>query len=208
MVLVSIVTGVGLAACLTFVVGYWWRTGRSWFRDEAGRFFMAFMGTLGLLFALVLANQWLDGWPGRQAVTLVVFMFFVLLTWWPLRLLYVAQSRATAVGRGRDRVMEKDSFWWRLIHLEPMVWRAAVVAVVALLGALGILVDPSIPDALVTAWVALAAIAQTVWTRPAVTANARVVVEAPEPIRSPGTVVAGEAVTQASDTEILTAAKG
>jgi len=102
---------------------------------------------------------------------------------------------------------DKTSTWWRLIHLDPVLFRAAVVAVVVLLGTLGILVDPSIPDALVTAWVALAAIVQTVWTRPAVTANARVVVEAPNPVSDPHVVVAGEATTRASDAAIIDAAR-
>jgi hypothetical protein len=103
--------------------------------------------------------------------------------------------------------MDRDTVWWRIIHLDPALWRGAVVAVVALLGAIGILVTPALPDALLGALVAVAAVAQALWTRPAVTANARVVVEAPEPIRSPGTVVAGEAVTRASDTAIIDAAR-
>lgn len=103
--------------------------------------------------------------------------------------------------------MTKDSFWWRLVHLEPAVWRGAVVAVVALVGAFGIVVAPAIPDALLAAWVPLAAIVQALWTRPAVTANARVVVEAPDPVNRPGRVVAGDAVTGASDALILAAAR-
>lgn len=92
-VLLSVVTGVGLAACLTFVVGYWWRTGRRWARDEAGRFLMCFMTVLGALFALVLTNQWVGDWPARRPVTVAVFIAFVAITWWPLRLLVIAQSR-------------------------------------------------------------------------------------------------------------------
>lgn len=103
--------------------------------------------------------------------------------------------------------MNRDTIWWRLVHLEPAVWRGAVVAVVALLGALGIIVAPGIPDALIAAWVALAAVVQALWTRPAVTANARVVVEAPDPVDRPGRVLAGEAVTGASDALILAAAR-
>ena len=92
-VLLSAVTGVGLIACAAFAVGYWWQTGGRWVRDEAGRFLMAFMGTLGLLFALVLSNQWVGDWPGRRAVTVVVFTLFVGMTWWPLRLLVIAQRQ-------------------------------------------------------------------------------------------------------------------
>lgn len=102
--------------------------------------------------------------------------------------------------------MSKDSFWWRLIHLEPVVFRAGVVAVVTLLGLVGILVDPSIPDTLVAAWVPLAYIVQTLWTRPAVTANAKVVTLLPDPA-VPHVIAAGEAVTTASNVAILDAAK-
>lgn len=92
-VLISVVTGVGLAGCMYFVIRYWWRTGGRWVREEAGRFLMVFWGTLGALFALVLCNQWLGDWPGRRAVTVVVFAAFVLETWWPSRLLSIAQKR-------------------------------------------------------------------------------------------------------------------
>jgi hypothetical protein len=102
---------------------------------------------------------------------------------------------------------DKTSVWWRVVHLEPALLRGAVVAVVALLGALGILVSPQLPDVLIGAWAALAAVLQAVWTRPAVTANARVVVWAPDPFESPQTVVAGEATTTASSTVIIDAAR-
>lgn len=92
-VLISVVTGVGLAGCGYFVVRYWWRTGGRWMADEAGRFLMVFWGTLGALFALVLCNQWLGDWPGRRVVTVVVFSAFVVMTWWPSRLLTIAQKR-------------------------------------------------------------------------------------------------------------------
>lgn len=92
-VLLSVVTGVGLLACTTFVTGYWLATGGRWARDEAGRFLMTFMGTLGALFLLVLTNQWVGEWPARRGVTVAVFAAFVLMTWWPLRLLLIAQRK-------------------------------------------------------------------------------------------------------------------
>lgn len=92
-VLISAVTGIGLAACATFVIRYWWRTGGRWMRDEAGWFMMAYWATLGVLFGLVLSNQWLGDWPGRRPVTVVVFVAFVATTWWPNRLLSIAQKR-------------------------------------------------------------------------------------------------------------------
>lgn len=98
-------------------------------------------------------------------------------------------------------------FWWRLIHLEPTILRGAITGIVGLAGALGILLNSDLPDTILGFWVPLMALMQVLLTRPAVTANARVVVEAPNPVSDPGTVVAGEAVTTASSAEILDAAK-
>ena len=121
--------------------------------------------------------------------------------WWLVQL-----YRTRRKDKGSS-TMDKDTLWWRLVHLEPALLRGAVVAVVALLSAVGILVAPGIPDALLGAWGAAAAIVAAVWTRPAVTANARVVVEAPNPISEPEKVVAGEAITTASRTDIIDAAR-
>lgn len=101
---------------------------------------------------------------------------------------------------------DKTSAWWRFVHLDPLLFRAAVVAVVAVLGAVGIFLDPSIPDTVVTAWVALAAVVQVVWARPSVTANAKVVSLLPDPA-VPHVIAAGEAVTTASNAAILDAAQ-
>lgn len=103
--------------------------------------------------------------------------------------------------------MNRDTIWWRLVHLDPALLRGGVVAVVALLGVLGVLVTPGLPDVVLVLWVALAAIVQALWTRPAVTANARVLVAVPDPVNEPHVVVAGEAVTTAGGTAIIDAAR-
>lgn len=94
---ITVVTAVGLLACATFVAGYWWVTRGGWVREEAGRFMMAFMATLGVLFALVLTGQLNNPtvveWTGRRMAVAAVFTAFVAITWWPLRLLVTAQSR-------------------------------------------------------------------------------------------------------------------
>ena len=90
-VLISLITGIGALACLTFVIGYWIVTGGAWIREEAGQFFMSFMAALGMLFTLVLVNAWTDSWPGQRAITVITFTLFVAETWWPLRLLLLAQ---------------------------------------------------------------------------------------------------------------------
>ena len=103
--------------------------------------------------------------------------------------------------------MNRDTLWWRLVHLEPTVLRGAVTGLVGLAAALGILIAPGLPDAILGALVPTLALAQLLWTRPGVTANARVVVEAPDPVNSPGLVVPGEATTTASNSQIVDAAK-
>jgi len=102
---------------------------------------------------------------------------------------------------------DRNGVWWRIVNLNPVLLRGALVALVTLLGAVGILVAPGIPDALVGLLAGAAAIVQAVWTRPSVTPNARVVVRAPEPITEPGVVEAGEAITSAPNAEILAAAR-
>lgn len=121
---------------------------------------------------------------------------------WRLVLLYRTRLNSPAP---KERTMQ-DTLWWRLVHLEPAVLRGAITGLVGLAGALGILLSPDLPDTILGVWVPLAAIVQALATRPAVTANARVVVETPDPINNPGTVVAGEAVTTATNKQILDAA--
>jgi len=103
--------------------------------------------------------------------------------------------------------MTQDTFWWRLVHLEPTVLRGVLTGLLGLAGALGILIAPGLPDTILGFWVPLMAVVQLLWTRPAVTANARVVVEAPDPVGAPGTVAPGEATTTATNGQILEAAK-
>jgi hypothetical protein len=103
--------------------------------------------------------------------------------------------------------MTQDTFWWRLVHLEPTVLRGVLTGLLGLAGALGILIAPGLPDQILSVWVPLMALVQLLWTRPGVTANARVVVEIPDPIGKPGVVVPGEATTTATNGQIIDAAK-
>jgi hypothetical protein len=88
----------------------------------------------------------------------------------------------------------KDTIWWRLVNLQPATWRGVVTAVVVLLAALGIKVAPGIPDAAFLVILALLPILQGLWTKSAVTPNAKVAVAVPDPINAPAEVTAGEAV--------------
>jgi len=103
--------------------------------------------------------------------------------------------------------MDKTTLWWKLVHLEPALLRTLVVAVVTLLGTFGLLISSDKVDAIIGFATVALIVLGGLSTRSAVTANARVVVEAPNPISDPSTVVAGEAVTEATSTEILDAAR-
>lgn len=102
---------------------------------------------------------------------------------------------------------QNDNFWYRLTKLDPALFRGLVIAAVAILASIGVAINPALPDALVGLIWALSAVVQALWTRPAVTANARVAVSVPDPINNPHIVAPGEAVTTASDSAIINAAK-
>lgn len=104
----------------------------------------------------------------------------------------------------------RDNALWRLVNLQPATWRGIVVAVFVFLAAVGIKVDPGIPDAAFLVVLALLPVAQGLWTKGAVTPNARVAVSVPDPIRSPQVIEAGEAVVSqgVSAGSIEDAAKG
>lgn len=100
----------------------------------------------------------------------------------------------------------QDTFWWRLTHLEPAVYKSLVVAVVGLLAALGVAIAPGVPNEVIGLVIAAMAVVQGLWTRQGVTPNSKVVVYLPDP-SEPHAVEAGEAVTTADDSTILDAAK-
>lgn len=77
----------GLLGCLVFVARYQHISRGAWRDSEAGRWMMIGRAEKAALFALVMVNNAVMNWPGRQAVTLFLFGAFVALTWWPSRLL-------------------------------------------------------------------------------------------------------------------------
>lgn len=98
------------------------------------------------------------------------------------------------------------SIWYKLIKLDPAVFRGLIVAMAALLASVGVAISPGVPDAVIGFFVVLVPIVQALWTRPAVTANARVAVLVPDPVNNPQIIEAGAAITTAPDAEIITAA--
>lgn len=101
----------------------------------------------------------------------------------------------------------QDTFWWRLTHLEPAMYKAAIVAFFVLLTAVGVHFATSIPDALTGLVAVLVPLVQALWTRGSVVPNDKVVVSAPDPIGSPTIVAPGPALTTAPDAAILYAAR-
>jgi len=94
-----------------------------------------------------------------------------------------------------EGIPSDPGFWWKLVNLNPTLWRALIVATIALLGAAGIAVNGSIEDSLFLFITALAAIIQGVWTRGSVTANQKVVVYKPDPIGEPRNLQPGPSVS-------------
>lgn len=100
----------------------------------------------------------------------------------------------------------KDALY-RLIHLDPALFRGLILAVVGLLGSLGIIITPGLPDELLGVLVSMLALIQAVWTRQAVTPNVKVAVMVPDPISNPNTVAPGQAITGAPSAEVVHAAR-
>ena len=95
----------------------------------------------------------------------------------------------------------QDTVWWRLINLQPAAWRGIVMAVFVFLAAVGIKVAPQIPDAAFLVILALLPVIQAVWTKTAVTPNAKVLVRVPDPVNQPLEIEAGQAVVPITDME-------
>lgn len=96
---------------------------------------------------------------------------------------------------------------WNLVHLNPALYIGLVVAVLAVLGAFGLVISGEQKEAISTLVLAVVAILQGVWTQARTTANKKVVVAAPDPIAQPHLVEPGEALTEAKVVDILNAAQ-
>jgi hypothetical protein len=111
-----------------------------------------------------------------------------------------------AVDFHADGIPEDVGFWWHLTHLEPAMYRGAVVAVAALAGAAGLVVSDQSTGAVIALATAVVGLVQAFWTRGAVTANQRVVVYKPDPVNDPSHVAAGLAVATDAVAVVNTAA--
>lgn len=107
----------------------------------------------------------------------------------------------------QGNVPANPSWAWKLAHLNPTLFKGFVMAGIALLGTLGIAVADVKVNAVVGFVTAALLLIQAVWTKPSVTANAKVLALVPDPVDRPAVVVAGEAVTPASDRAVLAAVR-
>lgn len=140
----------------------------------------------------------------------VVFIFYTTFPYNPnyieiMEYVRIIESKVASIRL--ETQMISNSFWWKLVHLEPTLLRGMISGLIGLLGAIGILVAPGLPDTILGFWVPIMALIQVIITRPVVTANARVAVLVPDPINAPNVVEAGEAVTNSPAAGILTAAR-
>jgi hypothetical protein len=126
-----------------------------------------------------------------------------------VRMIELVSDSIMPVYREEEHKVEEptDTFWWKLVHLDPTLLRGLIMAAVLLLSSLGILVSPEVPNSLIGFIATVLAIVQALWTRPAVTANARVAVLVPDPVNAPEIVEAGDATTTATTKDIVEAAR-
>jgi len=123
--------------------------------------------------------------------------------------IWIVESKPKPIERVimSNNTEPNNSLWWKLVHLEPTLLRGVLTGLIGLAGALGILITPGLSDTILGFWVPLMAVLQIILTRSGVTANARVAVLVPDPVNAPQKVEPGEAVTTATDRNILKAAR-
>ena len=101
----------------------------------------------------------------------------------------------------------RDTALWRLINLQPAVWRGLVVAAVAIAGTVGLDVAVDLPDNIMLVIIGVLPVLQALYTRGAVTPNAKVVILAPDPVSAPNAIEAGPAAVNSPADEIIDAAR-
>lgn len=95
----------------------------------------------------------------------------------------------------------------RIVQLDPALLRGLIVAAALLLASFGVVISNNTQTAILGFIAAIIALLQGLWTRNAVTPNAKVAVVIPDPINAPHIVAPGSAVTTAPESDIIAAAK-
>lgn len=105
------------------------------------------------------------------------------------------QMHDKASDKEAEGTPDQADFWWRLVNLDPAIWRGAVMSVIGLIAAFGLIVNDQTQGAILTTIASILALVQALWTRKAVTPNVKVVVYKPDPIKAPDLVVPGAAIS-------------
>lgn len=106
--------------------------------------------------------------------------------------------------------MKPDTFWWKIIHLNPVLFRTAVIAVFVLAGTLGFrfAAAEAVADAATTVLVSVGALVAALWARDGVVPMDKVVVYQPNPVDNPRVLEAGPATAPANtDAQVLQVAR-
>lgn len=94
--------GIGLFACLLFVIRFQMKVGFTWWRhlngqpNHFGRFLMIRKMLLASLFILIITNRVFPDWLGKEPVTALLMVAFALQTFVPYRLLILAHETQEA----------------------------------------------------------------------------------------------------------------
>lgn len=106
-------------------------------------------------------------------------------------------------------MVNEATFFTKLFALQPAVVRGFIVTVIGLIAAsTGAVIDDKTTTLIITFVMSLLGIGAALFIKPAVTPNAKVVVADDTPLDTVSTLKSGPAVSNASDADILAAAKG
>lgn len=94
-----------------------------------------------------------------------------------------------------EEIPENPSFWWKLVNLDPVLVRGAVMSFAALAATLGLAVSDKALGAFLAAVFSLMLLVQALWTRGSVVPNAKVVVYKPDPVNAPFDLEPGPAIS-------------
>lgn len=98
------------------------------------------------------------------------------------------------MGNSED-IPQDAGFWWKLVHLNPTLYRGLLIAIAGVLAYLGIGFTVGFQDSIFTLVISVVAIIQALWTKGSVTANQKVVVYKPDPVESPNVLASGLSIS-------------
>jgi hypothetical protein len=85
---ILIISMLGLAGCVWFMIYYHVRSGGQWRRNEVGIWLMISRLNLGLIFALLIIGRVFGNPPWREILVIVLVCLFSLQTFWPIKFLW------------------------------------------------------------------------------------------------------------------------